>query len=90
MSSIFPSLAEIVAECTRDSDCPSQQACRNEKCVNPCAIGNQCGELAICSVTDHRAKCTCQAGFEGDPYSRCVKSKFHYFVIKNTKYIYIS
>ena len=64
-----------MAECTQDYDCPSQQACQNERCVNPCTLGNQCGELAICTVNDHRPKCTCQAGFEGDPYSRCKKSK---------------
>ena len=73
---LFPKTAEIVAECTRDSDCTSQQACRNERCVNPCSIDAPCGELAICTVSSHKAKCTCQAGFEGDPYSRCRKSKF--------------
>ena len=69
-------IEEIVAECTRDNDCPSQQACRNERCVNPCTSGNQCGELAICSPVDHQAKCTCQVGYEGDPYRQCKKSKF--------------
>ena len=73
---LFKKTAEIVAECTRDSDCSSQQACRNERCVNPCSIDAPCGELAICTVSSHKAKCTCQAGFEGDPYSRCRKSKF--------------
>ena len=73
----FSLKVEIVAECTRDNDCPPQQACRSEKCVNPCAIDSPCGELAICSAMDHKAKCTCQAGFEGDPYRRCKKSKFH-------------
>ena len=64
-----------MAECTRDSDCPSLQACRNEKCINPCTTDNPCGELAICSVNEHRANCACQAGFEGDPFRRCKKSK---------------
>jgi hypothetical protein len=62
-------------ECVSNSECPSNKACVNEKCVDPC-VGS-CGPNADCRVVSHRPMCTCQAGFTGDPFSGCsrVQSK---------------
>ena len=40
------------------------QACRNEKCVDPC----DCAANADCSARNHRGYCTCIPGYIGDPY----------------------
>ena len=51
-------------ECLRDPDCPTTLACRNEKCVDPCA----CARNAECDPKNHRGFCTCIPGYTGDPY----------------------
>lgn len=44
-------------------------ACVNQKCGNPCP--GPCGLNAVCKVIKHSAICTCQPGYQGDPFSRC-------------------
>lgn len=56
-------------ECRINSDCPSSQACINEKCRDPCP--GSCGFGAICNVLNHTPSCTCPAGYTGDPFSHC-------------------
>lgn len=56
-------------ECTVNSDCPSNLACINQKCANPC-IGS-CGLNAECTVTSHVPLCTCNHGYIGDPFTSC-------------------
>lgn len=56
-------------ECISDNECPSNRACKNERCVDPC-IG-VCGQNTYCSVVKHNPVCTCNSGYEGDPFSRC-------------------
>ncbi|KAH1017853.1 hypothetical protein HUJ05_008447 [Dendroctonus ponderosae] len=56
-------------ECSIDQDCPLTLACTNQKCKDPCA--GSCGFNAECSVVNHRPICSCQSGFEGDPFSGC-------------------
>uniref|UniRef100_A0A182XBR0 EGF-like domain-containing protein n=1 Tax=Anopheles quadriannulatus TaxID=34691 RepID=A0A182XBR0_ANOQN len=56
-------------ECETDQDCPSNRACFNQKCRDPC-VGS-CGYNAQCSTRNHRPECYCVDGFEGDPYSGC-------------------
>ena len=51
-------------ECLTNPDCPMTQACRNEKCVDPC----DCAANADCSARNHRGYCTCIPGYIGDPY----------------------
>lgn len=53
--------------CSSDADCPDQEACINRQCRNPC----NCGTNAICQVQNHRATCSCQDGYEGNPYALC-------------------
>ena len=64
-------------ECVLNTECPSTQACINQKCRDPCP--GTCGINAECRVAIHRAVCTCLHGYEGDPFRQCVpKSKPFY------------
>lgn len=56
-------------ECTISAECPSNLACINEKCRDPCP--GSCGSNAVCNVLNHIPICTCSEGFTGDPFSRC-------------------
>ena len=63
-------------ECIRNSDCPTDKACRNQKCIDPCP--GLCGRNAHCDVRNHIPICVCDQGFIGDPFSSCYRptSKF--------------
>lgn len=41
-----------IPECTTDSDCPSQYACINQRCQNPCIISVLCSPDQECHVQD--------------------------------------
>lgn len=56
-------------ECISNSECPTQQACINKKCRDPC-VGS-CGDNALCSVVSHTAICTCANSYSGDPFTQC-------------------
>jgi hypothetical protein len=56
-------------ECMIHPECPSNLACINERCKDPC-VGS-CGVNAVCSVRNHNAVCSCIVGYEGDPSSQC-------------------
>lgn len=56
-------------ECVQNSECPSNLACINMKCKNPCT--GLCGFNAECSVNNHRGICQCSHGYTGDPFSQC-------------------
>lgn len=58
-------------ECVVNTDCPSRQACINEKCKDPC-IG-ACGLNTECVVQNHIPTCSCRSGHTGDPFSQCVE-----------------
>lgn len=71
-------------ECSIHQDCPSNRACLNQKCKDPC-IGT-CGFNARCTTQNHQPSCTCMEDHEGDPYAGCNqrqgKSHFYYsFVV---------
>lgn len=69
----------LTAECQRDSDCPYDKACYNEKCLNPCTYGaTQCGRGAECLAQGHRANCICPAGTQGNPLISCVTGLCQY------------
>ena len=71
------SLSLILApkpECTIDPECPTQLACINEKCKNPC-YSHTCGRNAECTVKNHRPICVCLAGFVGNPQTICEERK---------------
>lgn len=57
-------------ECILNSDCPSNQACINKKCSDPCK--SMCGINAICNVVNRYPICSCPPHLpKGDPVIRC-------------------
>lgn len=56
-------------ECSINSECPSNQACINERCRDPCP--GACGINAVCNVFNHIAQCTCIDQYTGDPFLQC-------------------
>ena len=56
-------------ECLIHSECPSNRACIDEKCRDPCP--GACAAGAECTVIMHNAVCRCQQGYEGDPFTGC-------------------
>lgn len=57
-------------ECTINSECPSDKACFNEKCQDPCL--GACGLNSKCSVFNHIAQCSCLENYNGDPFVSCI------------------
>lgn len=58
-------------ECVTSSECPLNQACVNQKCIDPCP--GTCGVSAICQVVNHNPICSCPSGTSGDPFIRCMQ-----------------
>lgn len=56
-------------ECSINTDCASDKACINERCVDPCR--GSCGLNADCRVQAHLAICRCFDGYTGDPFNSC-------------------
>lgn len=72
---------ECRPECILNSECPSNRACINSKCVDPCP--GTCGYNAECQIVNHSPLCTCYAGYIGNPMTGCHQPpstfKFHFF-----------
>lgn len=58
-------------ECSVSSDCSSNKACENERCIDPCP--GTCGFDARCNVVNHSPICSCPPNYSGDPFVRCYK-----------------
>ncbi|XP_023246923.1 uncharacterized protein LOC111643392 [Copidosoma floridanum] len=58
--------------CRKNSDCPSTEACINEKCKNPCLTENPCERNAECSVYNHVVECACPSGYIDTKISSCI------------------
>lgn len=56
-------------ECTINAECPGNLACINERCKDPCP--GSCGIHAICTVSNHAPRCSCENGYTGDPFAGC-------------------
>lgn len=56
-------------ECVTSSECPLNQACVNQRCIDPCP--GTCGLSATCQVVNHNPICSCLPGSTGDPFIRC-------------------
>lgn len=69
-------------ECVLNSDCPSNRACVNYKCRDPCP--GTCGQNAVCQVVNHLPSCTCRQGYNGDPFVHC---SFIVLERKNIRYV---
>lgn len=63
-------------ECLVNTDCPSNKACINTQCKDPCSIDHYCGERADCFTENHIAVCSCQPGSTGDPLLGCVSLQY--------------
>lgn len=62
----------IQLECEVGNDCASDEACINQKCVNPCTLQNVCGQNTNCSAVNHQAYCSCLPEHYGDPLQGCL------------------
>lgn len=60
-------------ECEVDRDCPSNKACVEQRCRDPCTerVGI-CAPNAICQVIAHRPVCGCPEGYTGNPQFQCI------------------
>lgn len=69
-------------ECTTNSECPSNLACINQKCKDPCP--GSCGAYTTCTVNNHRPVCRCYDRYTGDPFAECSpvisKTSFSWFL----------
>lgn len=65
-------LVECKPECIINSDCASNEACVNKKCIDPCSFDNICGLHAVCLCSDHTVSCFCPDGYIGDPLAQCL------------------
>lgn len=79
-------------ECTINAECPSNKACQNELCIDPCP--GSCGLNALCNVVDHSSICTCIPGYEGNPTTECTvisrrKKNFSFIISMLFYYIYL-
>lgn len=59
-------------ECLIHQDCPTHLACLSSKCRDPCQ--GSCGLNSRCTAHNHQPICSCNPGFEGDPFSGCSPS----------------
>jgi hypothetical protein len=74
-------------ECLVNSDCPSNKACQNNKCTDPCP--GTCGVNAACRVVSHVPTCMCIVGYIGDPFTECrLKPQCEYNILLEFRYLY--
>lgn len=60
-------------ECIISQECFLNQACVNQKCIDPCP--GTCGLNAKCQVVNHNPFCSCLPNFVGDPFVRCLPKR---------------
>ncbi|XP_048505762.1 neurogenic locus notch homolog protein 1 isoform X2 [Athalia rosae] len=59
----------IRVECLVNSDCPTNRACLNNKCIDPCP--GFCGLNAQCDTINNEPTCSCPRAYTGDAYTAC-------------------
>lgn len=72
-------------ECTLNAECPSNLACINEKCSDPC-LGS-CGVNSVCTVVKHNPVCQCKSGYSGDPFSVCNEVQYSKKLLSTLNYV---
>lgn len=66
-------------ECLVSSECALDKSCINQKCKNPCV--GVCGQHARCQVVNHNPICSCEIGYTGDPFIRCIKEEVRHPIV---------
>lgn len=61
----------VEKDCTNDNDCPSEKACIQQICSDPCSMRGTCGENALCKTVLHRPRCSCPNCYIGRPNVEC-------------------
>jgi hypothetical protein len=56
-------------ECVLNTDCPRDQSCSRNRCIDPCP--GTCGLNTECRVSNHIPVCSCKHSHTGDPYGSC-------------------
>lgn len=56
-------------ECVLNTDCPRDQSCSRNRCIDPCP--GTCGLNTDCRVSNHIPVCSCIHSHTGDPYGSC-------------------
>lgn len=74
-------------ECVINPDCPSNQACVQNKCKDPCP--GSCGVNAECNVVSHTVSCSCREKYTGNPFLQCVPETGKFTILKKHRYIQI-
>lgn len=69
-------------ECVVNSECPSDKACIEQKCSDPCP--GACGFNTKCIVRNHSPICTCKESFTGDPFTTCIPLQSMMFRLPHT------
>lgn len=66
---------KCVFGCHSDEDCSASESCRGNQCLDPC-MDSPCGPNTICTVSNHRASCTCLQGMVASPTAKigCVRT----------------
>lgn len=67
-----PKVGCMLLGCRSNSDCPTNKACINNKCENPCSR-NPCTGVTECYVDNHAVECTCPHGYVRDHHDECVR-----------------
>lgn len=66
-----PKVSCTILGCRSDSECPSDKACINQNCVDPCERTAVCAVNENCNVYNHRPECSCPPGTEKDYHKGC-------------------
>ena len=66
-------------ECQINRDCPTDRACKDQICVDPCP--GLCGYNAECRVRNHIPFCVCIPGHTGDPFVNCQATTSKFLII---------
>lgn len=71
-------------ECVVSSECPTNRACVNQKCADPCP--GICGQNARCETINHSPICSCNQRYTGDPFVRCFEIPGNFSLICSLLY----
>lgn len=68
-------LSVKLGECQHDDECPDNNACIENQCLDPCSLTEPCGKQAICKTSSHRPVCRCPSNWAGNPHEECFQCR---------------